>query len=213
MNQWMTTSFTYPESPMRRGKVLWEDDLEKVVREWGRYVDIDGDGIPYRTLPGNKHPKSAYFARGTGHDEKAQYSEDPETWDSNMKRLNKKFETARGMVPKSVIHKMKDAKIGIISFGSTDPSIQEARDYLLTHNLPTDYLRMRALPLNHEIVDFIRDHERIYVIEMNRDGQLHQIISLDFPECVTSLLSLTQNDGLPLTAKWVENAIRAMEEN
>jgi 2-oxoglutarate ferredoxin oxidoreductase subunit alpha len=182
-----------------------------MTMEWGRYLDIDGDGIPYRTLPGNKHPRSAYFARGTGHDEYANYSEDPEIWNSNMERLNRKFEIARKMVPKPKIYRMDNAKIGIIAFGSTDPSVREARDCLVESDIPTDYLQLRALPLCQEVIDFVRDHERVYIIEMNRDGQLHQIISLDIPECATSLISLTQNDGLPLTAAWVENSILAEE--
>jgi 2-oxoglutarate ferredoxin oxidoreductase subunit alpha len=213
MNQWMTTPFVYPDSPMKRGKVIWEDELESMVKEWGRYKDIDGDGIPYRTLPGNKHPRSAYFARGTGHDEDAKYSEDPEIWDLNMERLNKKFETARTLVPQPELFEMVDAKIGIIAFGSTDSSVKEARDYLGNSNLPTDYLRLRALPINKQVIDFIRNHERTYVIEMNRDGQLRQIISMDIPDCATSLISLTHNDGLPLTAAWIVDAILAEEKN
>jgi len=212
MNQWMTTPFVYPDSPMKRGKVIWEDELESMVKEWGRYKDIDGDGIPYRTLPGNKHPRSAYFARGTGHDEDAKYSEDPEIWDLNMERLNKKFETARTLVPQPELFEMVDAKIGIIAFGSTDSSVKEARDYLGNSNLPTDYLRLRALPINQQVIDFIRNHERTYLIEMNRDGQLHQIISMDIPDCSTSLISLTHNDGLPLTATWIIDAIVAEEK-
>jgi 2-oxoglutarate ferredoxin oxidoreductase subunit alpha len=211
MNQWMTTPFVYPDSPMNRGKVIWEDELESMVKEWGRYKDIDGDGIPYRTLPGNKHPRSAYFARGTGHDEDANYSEDPDIWDRNMERLNKKFETARTLVPGPELFEMADAKIGIISFGSTDPSVKEARDYLGNTNLPTDYLRLRALPIHKQVIDFIRNHERTYVIEMNRDGQLHQIITMDIPDCATSLISLAHNDGLPLTATWIVDAILAEE--
>jgi 2-oxoglutarate ferredoxin oxidoreductase subunit alpha len=212
MNQWMTTPFKYPETPMKRGKVFWEEDLEKLEKEWGRYLDMDGDGIPYRTLPGNKHLGSAYFARGTGHDEYANYSEDPEIWNSNMERLNKKFDTARSMVPKPEISKMENSRIGILAFGSTDPSIQEARDLLVEeHDVPTNYLRLRALPLCKEVVDFVGDHDRVYVIEMNRDGQLHQIISVEIPDCETQLISLTHNDGMPLTAAWIKNSILAEE--
>jgi 2-oxoglutarate ferredoxin oxidoreductase subunit alpha len=212
MNQWMTKPFSYPEKPMNRGKVLWEVDLQKLAAKWGRYKDVDGDGIPYRTLPGNKNPWSAYFARGTGHDENARYTEDPEEWLRNMDRLNKKFETARLKVPKSIIQKMEGADIGIISFGSTDPSVQEARDYLAEQNIPTDYLRLRALPLHQDVTTFVGNHERTYVIEMNRDGQLHQIISLEMPKLANTLISLTHNDGLPLTAAWIQNAI-LVEEN
>jgi 2-oxoglutarate ferredoxin oxidoreductase subunit alpha len=169
MNQWMTKPFQYPDTPIKRGKVLWEEDFEKLTEKWGRYLDKDGDGIPYRTVPGNRHPASAYFARGTGHDEYATYSEDGETWVKNMKRLNVKFDTARTLVPEPEIHTLEG------------------------------------------VMNFIRNYEHIYVIEMNRDGQLHQILSLEMPECATSLISLTHNDGLQITATWVKEAIQAKE--
>ncbi len=207
MNQWMTTPFEYPESPMRRGKILWEKEIEEFDKKWGRYKDIDGDGIPYRTTPGNKHPRSAYFARGTGHDEYARYSEAPDIWNSNMQRLDKKFETARTMVPRPEIFESGNARIGIIAFGSTDPSVKEARDYLEENDILTDYLRLRSLPITPEVIKFVKNHEYTYIIEMNRDGQLHQIISLEIPEEVASLISLTHNDGLPLTASWIVDAI------
>jgi 2-oxoglutarate ferredoxin oxidoreductase subunit alpha len=213
MNQWMTTPFKYPGTPMKRGKVFWEEDLENLEEKWGRYLDMDGDGIPYRTLPGNKHLGSAYFARGTGHDEYANYSEDPEVWNANMERLNKKFDTARSMVPKPEIHNMENSRIGILAFGSTDPSMKEARDLLVEkHDIPTNYLRLRALPLCQEVLDFIDDQDRVYVIEMNRDGQLYQIISVDLPNCDTPLISLTHNDGMPLTATWIKNSILSQED-
>jgi len=196
---------------MDRGKVLWEDDLEAFVGEWGRYLDVDGDGIPYRTLPGNKHPGSAYFTRGTGHDEFANYSEDPKTWTANMERLNLKFETARANMPKPEIDIMANTEIGIIAFGSTDPAIREARDFLASDGIPTDYLRLRALPLTEEVISFVREHKRVYVIEMNRDGQLFQIILPEVPDCTLSLISLTHNDGLALTAAWVQGAIKSAE--
>jgi len=211
MNQWMTPPFTYPETRMQRGKILWEEDLEKIAGEWGRYLDIDGDGIPYRTLPGNQHPRSGYFARGTGHDNYANYSEDPEVWEANMTRLNRKFESARTMLPKPEIHRMADAKIGIIAFGSTDPAILEARDRLKNHGMLTNYLRLRALPIAEEVIDFVRNHDYVYVIEMNRDGQMYQIISLEIPDHVTILKSITHNDGLSLTASWIEKAILTEE--
>jgi 2-oxoglutarate ferredoxin oxidoreductase subunit alpha len=211
MNQWMTKPFQYPDTPIKRGKVLWEEDFEKLTEKWGRYLDKDGDGIPYRTVPGNRHPASAYFARGTGHDEYATYSEDGETWVKNMKRLNVKFDTARTLVPEPEIHTLEGAKIAIIAVGSTDPAILEARDYLLEGGTKIDYLRLRALPICSAVMNFIRNYEHIYVIEMNRDGQLHQILSLEMPECATSLISLTHNDGLQITATWVKEAIQAKE--
>jgi 2-oxoglutarate ferredoxin oxidoreductase subunit alpha len=211
MNQWMTRPFEYPDSPMNRGKVLWEQDIEKMAGKWGRYQDVDGDGIPYRTLPGNQNPASAYFARGTGHDDFANYSEDPVEWSANMTRLGRKFETARTMVPRPEVHTMKNPRFGILSFGSTDPAIQEARDRLAAEGTPSDYLRLRALPISDEVLDFFRDHDRVYVIEMNRDGQLRQILSTEITGCETTLVSLTHNDGLALTAAWIQAAIMVEE--
>jgi 2-oxoglutarate ferredoxin oxidoreductase subunit alpha len=211
MNQWMTKPFRYPDVPMDRGKILWEKDFEKLTERWGRYLDVDGDGIPYRTLPGNRHPDSAYFARGTGHDPYTNYSEDPEVWAENMDRLAKKFELARSAMPKPVIKHRDGAKLGIISVGSTDPPILEACDYLETEGMPIDYLRLRALPIDSKVTDFINNYDRVYVIEMNRDGQLHQILSIETPETCTKLISLTHNDGLQITAKWIMESIQAEE--
>jgi 2-oxoglutarate ferredoxin oxidoreductase subunit alpha len=211
MNQWMTRPFEYPDSPMNRGKVLWEQDMEKIAGQWGRYLDIDGDGIPYRTLPGNQNPASAYFSRGTGHDDFANYSEDPLDWSANMTRLDRKFETARTMVPGPEIHTMKGARVAILAFGSTDPAIQEARDRLADLGVPSDYLRLRALPISDEVLDFLRNHERVYVVEMNRDGQLRQILSTEITGCETTLVSLAHNDGLALTAAWIQAAIMVEE--
>jgi 2-oxoglutarate ferredoxin oxidoreductase subunit alpha len=207
MNQWMTRPFEYPDVPIERGKILWEENLEAMAERWGRYLDVDGDGIPYRTVPGNRHPRAAYFARGTGHDEYAKYSEDPEKWTQNMERLDIKFETARTQVPKPEIERMDGAEVGIIAFGSTDPAVCEARDYLANRGIKTDYLRLRALPFTPEVREFVRDHPRIYVVEMNRDGQLHQLMRMDIPEQATNMLSLAHNDGLPLTAQWIEESI------
>jgi 2-oxoglutarate ferredoxin oxidoreductase subunit alpha len=211
MNQWMAKPFKYPDTPMDRGKVLWEEDMEALTERWGRYLDVDKDGIPYRTVAGNRNPQSGYFARGTGHDDYTNYSEDPEEWVANMDRLNKKFETARTMVPKPEIHSRKGAEIGIIAFGSTDPAITEACDYLEAEGTPIDYLRLRALPITTEVINFIDEHEHVYVVEMNRDGQLHQILSIETPETCTRLISLTHNDGLQITAKWVKESILAKE--
>jgi 2-oxoglutarate ferredoxin oxidoreductase subunit alpha len=211
MNQWMSKPFKYPHMPLQRGKVLWEDDLKEMVGEWGRYKDIDGDGIPYRTLPGNQHPASAYFTRGTGHDEYANYSEDPQAWNDNMERLNKKFVSIRNAVPKPEIRRKPGAEIGLIAFGSADPAIVEAQDRLAQKGVYCDYLRLKALPASNEVLDFIQMHDRNYVVEMNRDGQAHQILSLDTPEHAAKLVSLSNNDGLPLTAAWIEVAVMAQE--
>jgi len=211
MNQWMTRPFEYPNVPMDRGKVLWEADMQRLEGQWARYKDVDGDGIPYRTLAGNRHPNAAYFARGTGHDENARYTEDAQTWHTVLDRLKKKYETARSWVPGPVIESIPGAQIGVIAFGSTEPAIQEARHELVEKGIPTDFLRVRAVPFSGQVGEFLRQHTRNYVVEMNRDGQLHQIISLDYPDQATKLVSLAYTDGLPLTAHWVSQAILAKE--
>lgn len=213
MNQWMTRPFEYPPIPMDRGKVLREEDLEKLAGQWARYLDVDGDGIPYRTIPGNRHPSSAYFTRGTGHDENARYTESAEVWERVMNRLRKKFETARTLLPKPVSETMDGANFGIIAFGSTEPAIQEARHYLAQAGHKSDFLRLRALPFTEEVKDFLSSHARIYVVEMNRDGQLHQLLKIEFADQCVEMISLAHLDGLPLTARWVEAAIKAKEVN
>jgi 2-oxoglutarate ferredoxin oxidoreductase subunit alpha len=211
MNQWMTKKFEYPSTPVDRGKILWEDDLQKMLDkregDWGRFLDIDGDGIPYRTVPGNQHPKSAYFNRGTGHNEYAKYSEEPEVWERMMKRIAKKFETAKKYIPKAVISRMKDAKYGIIAYGSTDPAIEEARDMLKKKGILTNYLRIRSVPFGKEVEKFIFEHKKCFVVEMNRDGQMVQLISAVFPAQAPHLVKACHLDGLPLTAQWISDQI------
>ena len=212
MNQWMTKPFEYPDKPMDRGKVLWEDDLKQMSEKWGRYLDVDGDGIPYRTLPGNKLSNAAYFARGTGHNEYASYSEEPQDWENNLLRLRRKLENYIPMLPKPEIRLAGAAEISIISYGSTADAINEAMENLANKGYRIDHLRMRSLPVAGEVKDFVRLHERNYVIELNRDGQLHQILQLEIPDCSMKLISLSHLDGLPLTADWVEHQIMAKEE-
>lgn len=209
MNQWMTPPFKYPDTPMDRGKVLWEEDLEKLSGNWARYMDVDQDGIPYRTLPGNRHPRAGYFTRGTGHDEDARYTEDPVVWHEMLERLKKKYNTAQDYVPKPVIDKMAGAKIGIIGFGSTESAIQETRHQLTEKGVKTDAMRLRAVPFNDQVRDFIQSHERNYVVEMNRDGQMHQLLTIECPTSATKLISLAYTDGLPLTARRVRKMILA----
>jgi 2-oxoglutarate ferredoxin oxidoreductase subunit alpha len=213
MNQWITNPFEYPESSMDRGKVLNEEDLERLNGEWGRYLDVDGDGIPYRTIPGNRHPNAAYFTRGTGHTEYARYSEDPDVWEQMLIRLTKKYETAKSLVPAPIIKNNEDGSdIGIIAFGSTDPAIEEAISLFDNDHIKIDYMRVRAVPFTQQVRDFIENHKRNYVVELNRDGQLCQLLTLEIPERATSLFSLAHLNGLPLTARWVVDAIKAEEE-
>jgi 2-oxoglutarate ferredoxin oxidoreductase subunit alpha len=213
MNQWMTEPFMYPETPMDRGKVLWEEDLERIKGQWARYLDQDGDGITYRTLPGNKHPMSAYFLRGTGHDENAHYTEEAPVWAEMMDRLKKKYKTAKKYVPKPIIKNMRGARAGIIAFGSTEPAIEEAR-YLLNmdEGIKTDYLRLRAIPFTDDVGKFIEKHDRTYIVELNRDGQLHQLLTVEYPESASSLVSIAHSDGLPPTARWVKESIFTKED-
>jgi 2-oxoglutarate/2-oxoacid ferredoxin oxidoreductase subunit alpha len=212
MNQWMTKPFEYPDKPMDRGKILSEDDLKKMNGQWGRYLDVDGDGIPYRTLPGNKHPAAAYFGRGTGHDEYARYSEEPEVWENNLLRIRRKIEGGKSLLPKPVIKKTDGASIGMIYFGSTSVAIEEAAKLLSQKGYRIDYMRIRGLPTTDEVAQFVRDHEHNYVVELNRDGQLHQILRLEIPDCSMKLISLSHLDGLPLTAQWVVNQLITKEE-
>jgi 2-oxoglutarate/2-oxoacid ferredoxin oxidoreductase subunit alpha len=213
MNNWMSDPFPYPDKPIDRGKVLSKEDLGK-LGGFGRYKDVDGDAIGYRTLPGTQHPAAAYFTRGSGHNAQGNYSERPEDYENNMARLRRKFEHARSAVPTPIVEKMPNAEIGIIAFGSTHWALTESRDQLLDENkLPTDYLRIRAFPFSHEIADFVGSHKRVYVVEQNRDGQMFSLLRMNLDgELVPKLRSVARLDGLPLDARSVTRDIAAMEE-
>ena len=211
MNNWMSDSFDYPEEPLQRGKVLTAEEVEE--KGFSRYKDIDGDGVTYRTLPGNEHPMSAYFTRGTGHNEHAVYSERADDWEQNMERLLRKFETGRGMVPGPVTDEVEDAEIGIIAYGTTRAAIEEARDRLAAQGVKTSFMRLRALPIVDEVHEFVDRHERIYVVELNRDGQMHEILRLEMPEKALKLISLAHLDGMPLTAAWVVENLLEKEQS
>jgi 2-oxoglutarate ferredoxin oxidoreductase subunit alpha len=212
MNNWMSDPFTYPEKPIDRGKVLTREDIEK-AGSFARYKDVDGDGIGYRTLPGTEHPAAAYFARGSGHNERAQYSERPDDFERNMERLNKKFETARSFVPRPELMTGAKAKVGIIAYGTSHWAIIESRDQLLNeHRLETDYLRVRAYPFTREIHDFVANHDRVYVVEQNRDGQMASLLKLDIkPELHPRLRSICHIHGLPIDARSVTDELMMME--
>jgi 2-oxoglutarate ferredoxin oxidoreductase subunit alpha len=211
MNQWMSQPFDYPEGRMDRGKVLTAEDLNRLEGKWARYRDVDGDGIGWRTLPGTDHPMAAYFTRGTGHTELATYSERPDHWEQNMERLGRKFETARKLVPIPVEDRVEGAEIGFIGYGSTDPAIIEARARLEKKGLKTSYLRLRALPLADSVESFIRAHDRVYVVELNTDAQMTQLVRLVAPDLAGKVFPLNHNDGLPLTARWIVEALEQME--
>ena len=207
MNQWMTRKFEYPNQPIQRGKILWEEDLENFGKEWGRYLDVDGDGIPYRTVMGNTHPKAPYFTRGTGHDEYGNYSEEPDVWVRVMDRIKAKIESAREKLPKPEIREIGGARIGLIGMGSTEPALLEAQDKLEAMGIRCDYMRIRALPFSQEVGEFIHAHDTNYVAELNRDGQLHQILTIDYCHLTEKMASLAFMDGLPMTADYIVNAV------
>jgi 2-oxoglutarate ferredoxin oxidoreductase subunit alpha len=211
MNNWMSEPFDYPDEPLKRGKLLTAEEVEE--RGFSRYKDIDGDGITYRTLPGNEHPMAAYFTRGTGHNEHAVYSERADDWEQNMARLQRKFETARTMVPKPVTDEVEEAEIGIIAYGTTQAAIEEARDRMAAQGIETSFMRLRALPIVDEVQAFVERHERVYVVELNRDGQMHQILRLEMPEMALKLISLAHLDGMPLTAAWVVENLLEKEQS
>jgi 2-oxoglutarate ferredoxin oxidoreductase subunit alpha len=210
MNNWMADAFEYPARPINRGKVLTAETLKK-IGEWGRYKDVDGDGIPYRTIPGDGMP--AYFARGSGHNAKGQYSERPDDYVENMDRLARKFETARRHVPKPVVQQNPRAKIGCIAFGTSHFATEESRDQLREEtSVETSYFRLRAYPFTEELVSFIDAHERIYVIEQNRDAQLLQLLKLELtPERVAKLRSVLHYNGLPIDARSITDDVLAQE--
>jgi 2-oxoglutarate/2-oxoacid ferredoxin oxidoreductase subunit alpha len=212
MNNWMSDPFAYPAQPFRRGKMLSSEDLER-VKEFARYRDTDGDGIPYRTLPGNRHPKAAYFTRGSGHNEHAQYTERPDDYVNNMDRLARKYETARQRVPSPIVDQNPKARVGLIAYGSSHWAVVECRDRLLAeHRLETSYLRLRAVPFNQDLQDFIQRHDRVYVIEQNRDGQMYSLIRLDIKaEMVPKLHSVRHYDGLPINAHSIAEQILSQE--
>jgi 2-oxoglutarate ferredoxin oxidoreductase subunit alpha len=210
MNNWMSDAFTYPEKGINRGKVLTPEILKK-LGEWGRYKDVDGDGIPYRTVPGDGMP--AYFARGSGHNAKGQYSERPDDYVENMDRLSRKFDTARKFVPKPVVDMAPEAKVGFIGYGTSHWAIDESRDQLREEtDFKASYFRLRAYPFTDELVEFIDAHERVYVIEQNRDAQLLQLMRLELsPERQMKLRSVLHYNGLPLDARSITDDVLAQE--
>jgi 2-oxoglutarate/2-oxoacid ferredoxin oxidoreductase subunit alpha len=210
MNLWMSQPFTYPDKPFDRGKVLSADELAK-LGGFHRYEDVDGDGVGYRTIPGTDSPYAAYFTRGSGHNAEAQYTERADEWQANLARLHRKFEHARTLVPKPVVDEVAGAEIGIISYGSNDSAIAEARSMLASHGIQTSYLRLRALPTTEEFQQFVAKYPRHYVVENNFDGQMAKILLTEAPTRAAHLKSVNQCDGLPLTGRWIAQSILEQE--
>ncbi len=211
MNNWMSDAFTYPTLPINRGKLLTAEKLKELGDGWGRYKDVDGDGIPYRTVPGDGMP--SYFTRGSGHNAKGQYSERPDDYVENMDRLTRKFDTARTFIPKPVVQTNPNAKIGFIAFGTTHFALEESRDQLREETkVETSYFRVRAYPFNDEISAFIDAHERVYIVEQNRDAQMLQLMKLELtPDRQKKLRSVLHYNGLPIDARSITDAVLALE--
>ena len=212
MNNWMSEAFEYPTKPLDRGKVLTAEDLDR-LGGFARYRDVDGDAVGWRTLPGTRHPKAAYFTRGSGHNDAAGYTEKPDEYVEVMERLSRKFDNARKLVPAPVTVKNGSSKIGILAFGSSDFAIRESMDLIKKqYGQDLDYMRIRAYPFAHEIHDFVESHERVYVVEQNRDAQLESLLKLDLPaDQVVKLRSILHYNGLPLDAQTVTEEFAAKE--
>jgi 2-oxoglutarate ferredoxin oxidoreductase subunit alpha len=212
MNNWMSEPFAYPDKPLDRGKVLTAEDLER-LGSFARYRDVDGDAIGWRTLPGTRHPKASYFTRGSGHNDAAIYTEKPGEYQEVMDRLTRKFENARKLVPAPVKVKDGTAKVGFIAYGSTDFALRESLDQIKKeYQQDVDYLRIRAYPFAHEIHDFVASHERIYVVEQNRDAQMASLLKLDLPgEQVAKLRSILHYNGIPVDARTITEEFAAKE--
>ena len=210
MNSWLTPPLAYPEKPFDRGKVLDENDLA-ATKNWGRYRDVDKDGIPYRTLPGTNHPSAGYFTRGTGHDEEARYSELPDVWQRNLDRLTRKHDTARRAVPAPVMDEHGHGA-AILAYGTTHHAVVEALDVLRESGVDVDYLRVRALPLAPEVAAFVRRHKRVYVVEQNRDGQLYSLLRNELPtHLIGRLESVRHYNGVPIDAHAIIEPLLAAE--
>jgi 2-oxoglutarate ferredoxin oxidoreductase subunit alpha len=207
MNNWMADPFQYPEKKYDRGKVLNADDLDR-IKTFARYQDVDGDGIPYRTLPGTEHPLAAYFTRGSGHDETAAYTEKPEDFKKLMDRLTKKHETAKSCIPQPEIIPPSEDGIGIIAFGSSDPAVRESLIQLEEEeDILPGYYRIRALPLTHHLEEFVGQCHRVYVVDQNRDGQMGDLVKLEIPKYAGRIRKILHYNGLPIDARSITDEI------
>jgi len=210
MNNWMSHPFDYPTKPHDRGKRLDAETLKR-LGEWGRYRDVDGDGIPYRTVPGDGMP--AYFTRGSGHNDKAQYSERADDYANNLDRLARKFDTARTLVPKPEVEMVGKGGVGLIAYGTTHWAIIESRDQLKNEaKLDTSYLRLRAFPFTTEVAEFIDQCDRVYLVEQNRDAQMMSLLKMECtPAQFGKLRSVLHYAGLPLDGRSVTTEILKQE--
>ena len=213
MNDWVTDPFAWNEAHVHdRGKVLTAEQLDTFKdlngRDWGRYQDIDGDAIPYRTLPGTHPTKGAFFTRGTSHDENARYTEDGRVHARVLDRIRRKFDTAQTVVPKpEVTIRDKSGKTGLIYFGSTAPAVREALDMLEREGIKVNALRIKAFPFTRDVASFCAMHERVFVVEQNRDAQMRSLLMTEADVPGAKLIPALNYDGMPLTAEFVRGAV------
>jgi 2-oxoglutarate ferredoxin oxidoreductase subunit alpha len=212
MNTWMADPFPYPEREPDRGKLLDEATLKR-LGSWGRYRDVDGDGIPYRTIPLDGLP--SYFCRGSGHNADGQYSERPEDYVQNLDRLARKFETARALVPAPIVEDDPEAEVGFISFGTSHWAVLESRDQLRREwGLRTGYLRLRAYPFTAHLEQFVARYKRVYVVEQNRDGQMRALMRIELPaDLMSRIRSVRHYNGLPIDARSVTDSVIEQEKD
>ena len=210
MNDWSSKEFQWNDlQEYDRGKVLSKEDLDE-IEEFGRYLDVDGDGVPYRTYPGTHPQKGAYFTRGTSHDEYARYTEDGVKNAEILSRLTKKFQTASSTVPAPIFNQeASTSSIGVIYFGSTDCSMQEALDSLKDEKIDVDAMRIRSFPFNLEVWEFIEEHDLLFIVEQNRDGQMRTLLMAEGGVIPDKLVSILCFDGQPITASFITNKINA----
>ena len=209
MNDHVTAPLVWDDKrEYKRGKVLGAHDLEKIER-FGRYYDVDGDGIPYRTYPGTHPTKGSYFTRGTSRDEYAVYTEDGNAYKRNMDRLAKKWNTAKNMVPAPHLYQEKSTyDHGLIFFGTSQYAVEESMDLLKEEKIKVDALRIRSFPFNETVEKFIKDHKKVFVIEQNRDAQMKSLLMIELGIDPSKLLSVLNYDGMPITADHIVNEIR-----
>ena len=212
MNNWVCSGFDYPEEPLDRGKVLRTQEQMDAVANYGRYRDVDGDGIPYRTLPGSGLDPILY--RGTGHDEDGVYSEDPIVYRELMKRLKRKTDNARDLLPSPILREEDELDVGIIYMGSMENTIQEIDDIIEETGVKVSQCRVRALPLHSEVEAFVERHDKVIVLEINRDGQLYGVLRKELPiHLVPKVISVAYSDGMPPRARfYAERILRTLEE-
>jgi 2-oxoglutarate ferredoxin oxidoreductase subunit alpha len=208
MNERLCKPFNWDDSrKLDRGKVMTAEELE-AGKDFGRYLDVDGDGIPYRTYPGTHPTRGAFFTRGTSKDRRARYSEEGPDYEENMLRLLKKFDTAKNLVPRPIARPAKEpTRLGAIYFGSTSPAMDEAEQMLAEHGIHLDLLRVRGFPFHNDVRQFIAEHDQVFVVEQNRDGQLRTLLVNELEIDPARLTKVLHFDGTPITAQFITGAI------